>query len=160
VCLNKLDRLDLRLLRKVQQDASLSLAQLSEEVGLSSNACWKRIKRLEDEGYIRSRVALVDRAKLGLGTTAFVMVRTDQHDDSWAAEFAKAVSAVPEVVEFYRMAGETDYVLKIICAGIEDYDRIYKKLIRSVRLSDVSALFAMEQIKYTTEVPVECVELS
>ena len=154
-----LDRLDLKLLRILQQDATLSLGQLSEKVALSGNACWKRIKRLEEDGYIERRVAILDRRKLGLRETAFVMVRTDRHNEASAATLAAAVSAIPEVVEFYRMAGDIDYLLKIVCSGIEDYDRIYRKIIKSVELRDVSASFAMEQIKFTTEVPVECVEL-
>jgi Lrp/AsnC family transcriptional regulator len=157
--LAKLDRLDIKLLGSLQADASLSLGDLAERVALSSNACWKRIRRLEQEGYIERRVALVDRKKLGLGATAFVMVRTDQHDEDWARRFGEAVAGIPEVVEFYRMAGDVDYLLKIICSGIEDYDRIYRKIIRSVKLRDVSAFFAMEQIKFTTEVPLEAVEL-
>jgi Lrp/AsnC family transcriptional regulator len=155
----KLDQLDLKLLRRLQQDASLSLAELADAVALSSNACWKRIKRLEDAGIIERRVAILDRKRLGLGTTAFVMVQTDQHSDEWAEEFATAIAVIPEVVEFYRMAGDVDYLLKIVCSGIEDYDRIYRKIIRSVKLRDVSCLFAMEQIKFTTEVPLDCVEI-
>jgi Lrp/AsnC family transcriptional regulator len=154
-----LDRLDLKLLRKVQADAALSLAELASEVGLSSNACWKRLKRLDADGYIQRRVAILDRRKLGLGTTAFVLVRTDQHDEAWARSFADAIAGISEVVEFYRMSGEVDYLLKILCSGIEDYDRIYKKIIRAVKLRDVSAFFAMEQIKFTTEVPLDCVDL-
>jgi Lrp/AsnC family transcriptional regulator len=156
--LAKLDRLDLKLLQKLQSDASLSLAELAEDVALSSNACWKRVKRLEEEGFIERRVAILDRKKLGLGTTAFVTIRTDQHDDAWAEKFAAAIAAIPEVVEFYRMAGEVDYLLKVVCSGIEDYDRIYRKIIRTVKLRDVSGSFAMEQIKFTTEVPVECID--
>jgi Lrp/AsnC family transcriptional regulator len=154
-----LDRLDIKLLRKVQADSSLSLAELASEVGLSSNACWKRLKRLDADGFIQRRVAILDRRKLGLGTTAFVLVRTDQHDEAWARSFADAIDGISEVVEFYRMSGEVDYLLKILCSGIEDYDRIYKKIIRAVKLRDVSAFFAMEQIKFTTEVPLDCVEV-
>lgn len=154
-----LDRLDIKLLRKVQADSSLSLAELASEVGLSSNACWKRLKRLDADGFIQRRVAILDRRKLGLGTTAFVLVRTDQHDEAWARNFADAIDGISEVVEFYRMSGEVDYLLKILCSGIEDYDRIYKKIIRAVKLRDVSAFFAMEQIKFTTEVPLDCVEV-
>lgn len=153
------DKLDLKLLRRVQADASSSLAELADDVGLSSNACWKRLRRLEADGIIQKRVALVDRRKLGLGTTAFVMVRTDQHDDAWARAFAHAIEAIPEVVEFYRLAGEIDYLLKVVCSGIEDYDRIYRRIIKTVKLRDVSATFAMEQIKYSTEVPLDCVAL-
>src|SRR4051812_43084355 len=122
-----LDRIDLKILRQIQKDSSMSLTRLSEEVALSSNGVWKRIKRLEDEGYVERRVAILNRRKLGFGATAFVTVRTDQHTDEWANAFASAIAAIPEVVEFYRMSGEIDYMLKIICAGIDDYDRIYRK---------------------------------
>jgi Lrp/AsnC family transcriptional regulator len=150
----ELDGFDRKILTLLQKDASLSLAQLSAAVGLSQTPCWKRVKRLEEEGIIRSRVALVDRDRLGLGVTVFVQVRTDQHDRAWLAQFAEAVSALPEVIEFYRMSGEIDYLLKIVCADIADYDRIYKELIDTARMHDVSSSFAMEQIKYTTEIPV------
>lgn len=127
---------------------------LSEKVGLSQTPCWNRIKRLESDGIIRSRVALLDRDRLNLGTTAFVAVKATSHDEKWLAEFARAVAAIPEIVELYRMAGETDYLLKVVCRDIADYDRIYKKLIRATPMRDVSSSFAMEQIKYTTELPI------
>ncbi|GAA4012960.1 Lrp/AsnC family transcriptional regulator [Sphingomonas swuensis] len=145
---------DLKILRALQQDASRSIADLAEVVSLSSNAVWKRLRRLEAEGYVERRVAVLDRRKLGLPVTVFVSVRTDQHSQRWAEEFAAAVGEVEEVVEFYRMAGDVDYLLKIVCADIDDYDRIYRKIIAAVPLRDVSASFAMEQLKYTTELPL------
>lgn len=151
----KIDAADARILCRLQEDASRPIAVLAGEVGLSLNACWKRIRRLEDDGIIQRRVALVDRAKVGLDVTVFVTVKTDQHDEAWLDSFAASVRLIPEVVEFYRMSGEVDYLLKIVCGGIDDYDRIYRKLIRSVTLKDVSGFFAMEQIKFTTTVPVE-----
>jgi Lrp/AsnC family transcriptional regulator len=153
--LGKLDRLDIRILDALQQDADRSLGELSEAVGLSANACWKRIKRLEAAGIIERRVALLNRDALGLGVTALVSVSTSQHDESWLERFAEGVKLIPEVVEFYRMSGQIDYMLKIVCTDISDYDRIYKKLIKAAPLSDVSAAFAMEQIKYTTRVPLD-----
>ena len=132
----------------------MPVAELAAAVGLSQTPCWKRVKRLEAEGYITARVALVDREKLDLGVTVFVAVRTNQHDDEWLAAFAAAIKAVPEVVEFYRMSGESDYLLKVVCADIADYDRIYRKLIRGAKLFDVSSSFAMERIKSTTELPI------
>jgi Lrp/AsnC family transcriptional regulator len=138
----------------LQRDASLSLAELSEAVGLSQTPCWKRVRRLEADGVIRARVALVDPGLLGLGVTVFVQVRTSHHDAAWLSQFAKAVAALPEVVEFYRMSGEIDYLLKVVCADIADYDRVYKRLIATAEMHDVSSSFAMEQIKYTTEIPV------
>ena len=152
--MKSLDPVDRRILMSLQGDATLSIAELAERVGLSQTPCWKRIKRLEAEGIITGRVALLDRAQLGLGTTVFVSVRTSQHDEDWLVQFADAIRAIPEVTEFYRMSGDVDYLLKIVCRDIADYDRIYKSMIRAARLSDVSSSFAMEQIKYTTEVPL------
>jgi Lrp/AsnC family transcriptional regulator len=152
--MNDLDNIDRRILALLQRDATLSIADLAEQVGLSQTPCWKRVKRLEADGVITARVALLDRALLGQGTTVFVSVRTSQHDEDWLANFAEAIRAIPEVTEFYRMSGDVDYLLKIVCRDIADYDRIYKAMIRAAKLSDVSSSFAMEQIKYTTEVPL------
>jgi Lrp/AsnC family transcriptional regulator len=149
-----LDSIDRRILAALQSDATMSIADISERVGLSQTPCWKRIKRLESAGVITGRVALLDRMQLGVGTTVFVSVRTSQHDEDWLVQFAEAIRAIPEVTEFYRMSGDVDYLLKIVCRDIADYDRIYKAMIRAARLSDVSSSFAMEQIKYTTEVPL------
>jgi len=150
-----LDSLDRKLLALLQKDANLSVAELGESVGLSTTPCWKRLKRLEDDGFIERRVALVNRAKVGLPVTVFVSIRTNQHDEAWLSEFAKATAAFPEIVELYRMSGEVDYLMKVIVPDIEGYDRFYKRLIRTVKLTDVSSAFAMEQIKYSTEVPLE-----
>ena len=151
---SNLDAHDRRILAALQRDATLSVTALSEAVGLSPTPCWKRVKRLEEAGVITGRVALVDREAVGLGVTVFVAIRTAAHEEGWLEEFAAGVHRIPEVVEFYRMSGEVDYLLKVICADIADYDRIYKQLIRVARLHDVSSSFAMEQIKYTTEVPL------
>ncbi len=151
---NDLDALDIKLLARLQEDASGSIAQLADAVNLSHNACWRRVKRLEEAGYIRKRVALLDAARLGAGVTVFVTVRAAEHSQAWLAAFASAVEALPEVVEFYRMSGEVDYLLKIQVGDIAAYDRVYQKLIASVRLSDVSSAFAMERIKSTTAVPL------
>ncbi|MEB2551650.1 Lrp/AsnC family transcriptional regulator, partial [Burkholderia gladioli] len=124
------------------------------KVNLSQTPCWKRIQRLKDTGAIRAQVALCDARKLGVGTTVFVAVRTNQHTEEWARSFTQAVCDIPEVVEVYRMSGETDYLLRVVVADIADYDRVYKHLIRSVPLFDVSSSFAMEQIKYSTALPV------
>ena len=149
-----LDAVDRRILTALQRDATLSISALAELVGLSTTPCWKRVKRLEDHGVVSARVALVDREKIGLGVTVFVAVRTAAHDEAWLETFANGVRRIPEIVEFYRMSGEVDYLLKVVCADIADYDRIYKQLIRVAKLHDVSSSFAMEQIKYTTEVPL------
>lgn len=151
----KLDNADLRILRRIQADSSASLADLADEVGLSSNACWKRLRRLESEGYIAARVAILDREKFNLGVTVFVNIKTDQHEDKWLTDFSASIGRISEVVEFYRMSGDVDYMLKVVCSSISDYDRIYKKIIRSVKIKDISSFFAMEQIKSTTAIPIE-----
>jgi Lrp/AsnC family transcriptional regulator len=148
------DEFDLKLLAQLQEDATLTVNQLAERVNLSANACWRRIKKLEEDGVIKKRVALLDPAKLGAGVTVFVTIRATEHSDAWLADFASAVARIPQVVEFYRMSGDADYLLKLQVADIPAYDRVYKKLIRSVRLSDVSSAFAMEEIKHTTAVPL------
>lgn len=149
-----LDRIDRRILKLLQQDATRAVADIAETVGLSQTPCWKRIKRLEEAGVIQRRVALVDGTRVGLGVTVFVAVRTSTHTDEWLDRFARGVAALPEVVEFYRMSGDVDYMLKVVVRDIADYDRFYKSLIKVAPLSDVSSSFAMEQIKYTTELPI------
>lgn len=150
-----LDRTDLQLLDALQRDATLSMAQLGERVGLSATPCWKRIKRLQDDGYITARLAILDRKKVGLPVTVFVSVRTTQHDEKWLARFAAIVTAMPEVLEFHRMSGDVDYMLKVVTSSIDGYDRFYKKLIRQVGLSGVSSAFSMEQIKSTSVLPLD-----
>lgn len=151
----ELDRIDRALLAALQEDATLSMVALSERVGLSSTPCWKRLKRLEDAGVIARRVAVLDRRRIGLPVTVFVSLRTRQHDEAWLAQFAAAVVAMPEVQEFHRMSGDVDYLLKVVTADIEGYDRFYKRLIRTAHLSGVSSAFSMEQIKSTTALPLE-----
>lgn len=149
-----LDPIDRRILRELQADATIPVAELAERVGLSQTPCWKRVKRLTDEGVIERRVALLAREKLDLGLVVFVSVRTSRHDEEWLALFAKGASSLPEVVEVYRLAGETDYLLKVVVSDIASYDRFYKRLIATAPLTDVSSAFAMEQIKFTTALPV------
>lgn len=152
-----IDRIDLRILDVLQQDATPSVADVAARVHLSQNACWRRIRRLETDGYIRRRVAILDHARLGAGLTVFVSIRAAEHSDAWLESFSTAVSAIPEVMEIHRMSGDVDYLLKLRVADMAAYDRIYKRLIRSVKLSDVSSAFAMEEIKMTTAIalPVE-----
>jgi Lrp/AsnC family transcriptional regulator len=150
----KIDAVDRKLLDILQNDASCSLEDISQKTAMSVNTAWRRIKRLEEAGIITKRVALIDPHKVGLGMTVFVAIKTADHSDQWLTDFAKAVATIPEVVEFYRMSGETDYLLKLLVESIADYDRVYKKLIRSAKISDVSSSFAMETIKYTTSVPL------
>ncbi|WP_414444357.1 Lrp/AsnC family transcriptional regulator [Burkholderia sp. 22PA0099] len=149
-----MDHIDRKLLELLQADSTLPIAELAQKVNLSQTPCWKRIQRLKDTGAIRAQVALCDARKLGVGTTVFVAVRTNQHTEEWARTFMQVVCDIPEVVEVYRMSGETDYLLRVVVADIADYDRVYKHLIRAVPLFDVSSSFAMEQIKYSTALPV------
>jgi Lrp/AsnC family transcriptional regulator len=149
-----MDSVDRRLLEMLQEDATVPVAELAERVNLSQTPCWKRIQRLKDSGVIRAQVALCDARKLGVGVTVFVAVRTSQHTAAWAQQFLAAVRDVPEIVEVYRMSGETDYLLRVVVSDIDDYDRVYQRLIRDVPLFDVSSSFAMEQIKFSTALPV------
>jgi Lrp/AsnC family transcriptional regulator len=153
-----MDQIDRKLLELLQNDATTPVAELAQQVNLSQTPCWKRVQRLKESGVIRSQVALCDARKLGVGTTVFVSIRTNQHNESWARQFTEAVSTIPEVVEVYRMSGDIDYLLRVVVSGIDDYDRIYKRLIREVALHDVSSSFAMEQIKYSTALPVRVLE--
>ena len=149
-----LDAIDRRILRELQTDATIPVAELAERVGLSQTPCWKRVKRLTDEGVIARKVALLDREKLDLGLVVFVSLKTSRHDEAWLAQFPRGASALPEVVEIYRLAGETDYLLKVVVSDIAAYDRFYKRLIATAPLDDVSSAFAMEQIKFTTALPL------
>lgn len=150
-----MDPIDRNILALLQADASLSIADIAAQVGLSQTPCWKRIQKMEAAGVIKGRVALLSGKKLNLGLTVFVQLRTKQHDDVWLAKFARAVTEMPEVVEVYRMAGDIDYLLRVVVRDTEAYDRFYKALIKKVPLHDVSSSFAMEEIKYTTALPIE-----
>jgi Lrp/AsnC family transcriptional regulator len=150
-----MDAIDKKILNCLQEDATLSVADLAQRVGLSTTPCWRRIQKLDAAGVIRKRVALLDGEALNVGVTVFVSVRTDQHSAEWLDRFAAAVRDMPEVVEFYRMSGDIDYLLRVVVPDIAAYDRFYKRLIERVPLSDVSSSFAMEQIKYTTALPLD-----
>ena len=150
-----MDDYDRKLLRAVQADANRTVQDYADLIGLSPTPTARRLKRLESEGYIHKTVALLDPDALGLTTTLFVFVRTNRHDEAWLEQFSHGVSRMPEVVEFYRMGGEIDYLLKIVLPEISAYDAVYKRLIAVAPLADVSAAFAMEAIKNTTELPVE-----
>ncbi len=149
-----LDSLDIQILDALQRDATLSAAALGAQVGLSSTPCWKRVKRLEDDGLIERRVAIVNRQAVGLPVTVFVSIRAGQHDEKWLVRFAAVVSALPEVQEFHRMSGDVDYLLKVAASSIEGYDLFYKKLIGLADMAGVSSAFSMEQIKSTTALPL------
>ncbi len=153
-----MDKFDIAMLARLQVDCSVSLNDLAEEVSLGSTACWRRVQKLEETGYIRGRVAVLDRKKLNVGVSVFVSVSTSQHNQAWIDRFHETVSEIPEVVEVYRMAGETDYLMRVVVPDIEAYDGVYKRLIQVPGLSDVTSAFAMEQIKYTTELPLKYVK--
>jgi Lrp/AsnC family transcriptional regulator len=150
-----MDPTDRAILACLQEDATMPVAEIARRVGLSSTPCWRRIQKLEEAKVIRARVALLDRQQLNVGVTVFVSVRTNQHSVAWLEKFAAAVADLPEVVEFYRMSGEVDYLLRVVVPDIAAYDRLYKKLIAKIELSDVSSSFAMEQIKSTTALPLD-----
>ena len=150
----RLDAIDRKILMVLQEDASLSVAEIGDRVGLSSTPCWKRIQRLEADGVLLKRVALIDQDKLGLGVTVFVSIETGDHSQQWLDRFATVVGAMPEVMEFYRMAGDVDYMLRVVVPDIQGYDTFYKRLIATVPLKNVTSRFAMEKIKATTALPV------
>ena len=149
-----MDAIDRKILGVLQQDASLSVAEVGNRVGLSSTPCWKRIQKLEAEGVIQKRVAVVDPDKVGLGITVFVAIETGDHSEDWLGRFAEAVRAMPEVMEFYRMAGDVDYMLRVVVTDIQGYDTFYKRLIAAVPLKNVTSRFAMQKIKSTTALPI------
>ena len=150
----KLDSIDIRILDLLQRDAELQVAQIAEQVGLSATPCWRRIQRLKEAGVITRSVALLDPRKVNVAVTVFVSVRTSTHSQEWFDRFTATVHAIPEVVEFYRMSGDVDYLLKVVVRDIAAYDRFYRRLIATAPLTDVSSSFAMEQIKFTTALPI------
>jgi Lrp/AsnC family transcriptional regulator len=150
-----MDIIDRKILALLQTDATLSVADIGQRVGLSQTPCWKRIQRLEAEGVIRGRVALLDPEKLGLGLTVFVSVETGDHSQDWLERFASTVSAMPEVTEFYRMAGDVDYFLRVVVPDMRAYDLFYKRLIAAAPLKNVTSRFAMERVKSTTILPID-----
>jgi Lrp/AsnC family transcriptional regulator len=152
-----LDEMDLKILAILQRDCAMPVADIGKAVGLSTTPCWRRIQKLEEAGVIRRRIALLEPGKVNAGVTVFVSIKTDQHSLDWLERFHRAVVDFPEVVEFYRMSGEVDYLLRVVVPDIAAYDAFYKKLIARIDISKVSSAFAMEQIKYTTELPLEFV---
>ncbi|VUF13349.1 Lrp/AsnC family transcriptional regulator [Methylobacterium dankookense] len=149
-----MDSIDLKILALLQTDATLSIATIGERVGLSQTPCWKRIQRLEADGVIDRRVAVLDPVKLGLGLTVFVSIETADHSREWLERFAETVASMPEVLEFYRMAGDVDYMLRVVVADMQAYDTFYKKLIATLPLKNVTSRFAMEKVKSTTALPL------
>jgi Lrp/AsnC family transcriptional regulator len=150
-----LDEIDRRLLFWLQRDSAMPIAELAERAGISASPCWRRVQRLTEQGVIRARVALLDAHKVNVGVNVFVAVRTNQHRKEWADYFCQCVTDMPEVVGFYRMAGQVDYLMHIVVPGIDAYDDVYKRLIAKIELYDVSASFAMEVLKSTTALPLD-----
>ncbi len=150
-----IDKIDRQLLAMLQDNCTLSLQTLADAVNLTTTPCWKRLKRLEDDGFIRGKVAILNPEKLGLALTAFVLIKTQQHSREWYSQFVSVVEAMPEVLGFWRMAGEYDYLIQVQVADMKRYDEFYKRLVNGIPgLSDVTSSFAMEQIKYTTALPL------
>ena len=149
-----MDSTDRKILNLLQTDASLTVKQIAQQIPLSVTPCWKRIQKLEQNGFIRARVALLDPKKVNANVTVFMAIKTDQHTSDWIERFNREVSQLPEVMEIYRMSGEIDYLLRVVVSSIEAYDAFYKKLIDRIELANVTSSFAMEQIKYTTALPV------
>ncbi|MFC5585875.1 Lrp/AsnC family transcriptional regulator [Nitratireductor kimnyeongensis] len=150
-----MDRLDRKILRLLQENSTLAVADVAKKVGLSTTPCWRRIQKLEEEGVIRRRVAVLDPERVNARVNVFVSIRTNMHSHEWLKRFSEVIQQFPEVVEFYRMSGEVDYLLRVVVPDIAAYDAFYKKLIAKIEIRDVSSTFAMEQIKYTTELPLD-----
>lgn len=149
-----MDEIDRKLLQILQEDATLSIAQMAERVGLSPTPCWKRIQKLETRRVITRRVALVDPDRVGVGLSVFVAIEAGAHTSEWLERFSAAVAAMPEVMELYRMAGDIDYMLRVAVADMAEYDRFYKRLINAAPMKNVTSRFAMERMKHTTAYPL------
>lgn len=149
-----MDKLDRAILAILQTDCTRPVGDIAEQIGLGSTACWRRIQKMEASGLIRARVALLDGKKLNVGVVVFVSIKTTQHNPDWLQGFHDAVASIEEVLEVYRMAGDTDYLLRVAVPDVAAYDAVYKQLIRIPGLSDISSSFSMEQIKYSTRLPL------
>jgi Lrp/AsnC family transcriptional regulator len=150
-----MDRLDKKILRLLQEDATLAVADIAKKVGLSTTPCWRRIQKLEEEGVIQRRVAVLNPERVNTRVNVFISIRTSSHSLEWLKRFSEVVQEFPEVVEFYRMSGDVDYLIRVVVPDIAAYDAFYKKLIARIEIRDVSSAFAMEQIKYTTQLPLD-----
>ncbi|OEC35388.1 Lrp/AsnC family transcriptional regulator [Pseudomonas cuatrocienegasensis] len=150
-----MDKFDRQILDILQRDCTQAVSEIAEQIALGTTACWRRIQKLEEAGVIRGRVALLEPKQLNVGVNVFVSIRTSQHNSAWLEQFHQQVAAIAEVVEFYRMAGDTDYLLRLTVPDIAAYDAVYKRLIEIPGLSDISSSFAMEQIKCTTQLPLD-----
>ena len=153
-----MDKTDARILDVLQADAALSAKEVADQLGLEEKSCADRIAHLEEDGVIQGRVALLNPGKVGANVTVFVAITTPEHSQEWLDQFHSAVESFPEVVEFYRMSGQVDYLLRVVVPDIEGYDLFYKRLIAAAKLKDVSSTFAIEQIKYTTKLPLKAMD--
>ncbi|MDJ0614743.1 MAG: Lrp/AsnC family transcriptional regulator [Rhizobiaceae bacterium] len=149
-----MDKIDRAILAILQEDTTLPVADIARKVGLSTTPCWRRIQKLEEDKVIKKRVAILDPVKVNSGVTVFVSIKTDQHNEEWLKRFAEVISQFPEVVGFYRMSGDIDYLLKVVVPDITAYDLFYKRLVSNIAIENVSSAFAMERIKDTTELPL------
>jgi Lrp/AsnC family transcriptional regulator len=149
-----MDEMDRRILRILQEDCSLPVSDVARQVGLSNSPCWKRINRMQKDGIIKRQTAVLDAASLGFGLTVFVSIKTGEHSSEWLQAFSDNITAMPEVMEIYRMAGDVDYMLKVVVRDMEAFDEFYKRLIGVMALSDVTSRFSMEKIKETTALPI------
>ncbi len=150
-----MDKIDRKILTLLQKDATMPVAEIGRKVGLSTTPCWRRIQKMEEDGVIKGRVAILDPTKVNAGVTVFMAVKTNEHNETWMRKFSGVIDEFPEVVEFYRMSGDVDYLLRVVVPDIAAYDSFYKKLIGKIALTDVSSSFAMGQIKYTTALPLD-----
>jgi Lrp/AsnC family transcriptional regulator len=155
-----LDAMDIKILTILQEDSTLPVAEIGKKVGLSTTPCWRRIQKLEQDGVIQRRVALLSPKSVGAGVTVFVAITTNQHNAAWLERFDSVVRNFPEIVEAYRMSGQVDYMLRVVVPDIESYDRFYKSFIAQIELTDVSSSFAMEQMKFTTALPLNFAAVS
>lgn len=154
-----MDRTDRKILSLLQEDATLPVADIARKVGLSTTPCWRRIQKMEEDKVIERRVAIIDPDKINVGVTVFVSIKTDSHNVEWIKRFSEIISKMPEVVGFYRMSGQVDYLLKIVVPDIASYDAVYKRLVSDIEIEDVSSAFAMERIKDTLQLPLDYMEL-
>jgi len=152
--MKQLDTNDIKILRQLQKNASLSIEEISDRIALSRNACWRRIRRLEDDGIINKRVAIVNADALDLGQMVIVLISTNSHDPKWLSLFRSAIAEMPEIMGAHRMSGDLDYILRVRVRDVRAYDKFYQRLISKVPISNVSASFVMEDLKDSTELPL------
>jgi len=150
-----MDTIDRKIITILQENAETPIQAVADQVHLSTTPCWRRIQKLKEAGIIRKQVALCDPTALNVGVTVFISIRTSQHSQDWLNNFAQYVTDIPEVIEFYRMSGDVDYLIRVVVPDIATYDTVYKKLIQIADINDISSSFAMEQLKYTTALPVD-----